>query len=378
MDRIFVQIASYRDADLANTINSALTNAEYPQRLRFGICWQYDERTCTDLDPYLRDERFRVAQFFYEDSEGCCWARNQINRLYEEEEYTLQIDAHMRFAPRWDTRYVNMLCSIDSEKPLLTTYPAPFEVVNGVEELVSDRGMQRLTLNRMRKDLTTVLKTEVVDDQSRCMPCNFVAAGQIFTLGRFCTEVEYDPGLYFVGEEINLAVRAYTHGYDFFCPKEDLVWHKYKHIMRTHWADHESTLHDNALSRLKTLMVGDHTRLGRYGLGNKRSLCDYQRLVEINFAERLKRTPTPVQFDQTVELNVSAIKDRGDYHFWIFTLRNIDDDELFRRDIYDEEILRKRVKSVHVSEFLEDEPVSYMIWPNIRDVGYIDQYCYDL
>ena len=39
--------------------------------------------------------------------------------------------------------------------------------------------------------------------------------------------VPYDPTLYFLGEEITLAVRAYTHGYDLFHPSETIVWHEY-------------------------------------------------------------------------------------------------------------------------------------------------------
>ena len=45
--RIFVQIASYRDPDLAATVASALDMAAEPDRLRFGICHQYDDRTTT-------------------------------------------------------------------------------------------------------------------------------------------------------------------------------------------------------------------------------------------------------------------------------------------------------------------------------------------
>ena len=38
---IFVQIASYRDPDIKNTIQSMLDNAKYPDNLVVGICRQY-------------------------------------------------------------------------------------------------------------------------------------------------------------------------------------------------------------------------------------------------------------------------------------------------------------------------------------------------
>lgn len=378
MDLIFVQIASYRDTDLPKTINSALAHSEHPQRLRFGICWQYDEHTYNDLDPYLRDARFRVAQHYYEDSQGCCWARNQTNRLYHGEEFTLQIDAHTRFSPQWDSRYLEMIRSIDRPKPLLTTYPAPFEYENGEEKLILDRGVQRLVLNRIRKNLTTALKTEIVEDNSHCTPSQFLAAGQIFTLGRFCQEVEYDPELYFSAEEISMAARAFTHGYDFYCPKEDIIWHRYKHKMRTHWADHDSNLDDREIDRLNTLLVGDHGSLGKYGLGKVRSLPEFERYTGIDFKERIRREPTPMRFKRKIELDVSKIENRNDYVYWIFTLKNIDEKEIFRHDIHDKRILRKDIRFIEVDEHLEDEPVSYMLWPYVKDEGYLDQHHRDL
>ena len=126
MQTIFVQIASYRDQELPRSIASALSQANSPERIRFRICWQYDEDTYTDLDPYIRDARFRVKQTHYEDSKGCCWARNQTNLLYQDEDFTLQIDAHTRFAKGWDSQYIEMIASLSSEKPLLSTYPSPF------------------------------------------------------------------------------------------------------------------------------------------------------------------------------------------------------------------------------------------------------------
>ena len=44
MDRIFVQIASYRDPQCGPTIRDLLAKADHPEQLSFGIClqWQFD------------------------------------------------------------------------------------------------------------------------------------------------------------------------------------------------------------------------------------------------------------------------------------------------------------------------------------------------
>ena len=378
MDRIFIQIASYRDVELPKTISSALANADKPERLRFGICWQYDETTLDDLDQYLPDERFRIAQYFYEDSRGCCWARHQTNILYHGEEYTLQIDAHTRFSPDWDTRFIRMLSDLPADKPLLSTYPAPWDIEDGKAVLKTDRGIQKLTLSKIRKDLTTVFKTVPVMDSTHCARSHFIGAGQIFTHGAFCLDVEYDPELYYLGEEISISARAYTHGYDFFCPKYDLIWHRYKHKMRGHWADHKSTLQAKSLARLKTLFLGDHETLGKYGLGARRSLKEYETFTGINFAECASRSATPIHFNRTIRLDPAQIDDRTDYDFWIFTLRNTDDEEIYRHDIYDEAILSKRLLQIQVNEQLPDVPTSFMIWPHVKDGGFLAQNFHDL
>ena len=94
-ETIFVQIASYRDPDLLNTLKDILDNAKDPKNLRFGIAWQHtDEDEWDNLNEYLEDERFRILDIPYEDSEGACWARNLLQQLYEDETYTLQIDSH--------------------------------------------------------------------------------------------------------------------------------------------------------------------------------------------------------------------------------------------------------------------------------------------
>ena len=46
MDRntkIFVNIAAYRDPFLSHTINNVLQNAKHPDRVTFGVAWQYGE-----------------------------------------------------------------------------------------------------------------------------------------------------------------------------------------------------------------------------------------------------------------------------------------------------------------------------------------------
>jgi hypothetical protein len=378
VDKIFVKIASYRDAELPRTIHSALSSAQYPERVTFGICWQYDEDTYLDLDSFIDYPNFKVDQAYYDHSKGCCWARYQSDLLYSGEKYTLQIDAHTRFARDWDERFISMLEGLDSDKPVLSTYPAPFEYIDGIEHRHSDRGMQKLIMNRMRKDLTTTFKAVTVDDHSQPAPSHFLAAGQVFTYGSFCEEVEYDPWLYFSGEEISLSARAYTHGYDFYCPNEDLLWHFYQHSMPVHSVDHQDNQHKAAVQRLHTLFIEDHTKLGKHGFGDTRSLADYEKITGLDFKGRLERKPVKTHLKKTAHLNLSKIEQRDDYDYWIFTLIDIDDQEIYRKDLSPDEIPSHDAPTIDLDIELIDEPVSYALWPHSPKNGYFRRHVEDV
>jgi hypothetical protein len=380
--RIFVQIASYRDPELPRTIRSCLDNARFPERLVFGICFQYGPESVDDLDDYREDPRFRIDLMDYKDSRGCCWARHRVNHLFDGEEFTLQIDAHMRFAPQWDDKLIGMLEKIDHDKPLLTTYPPSYRTKNGTDNLDMDSGVQRLILVRMNRDLTTCQKTEIVSSTERPGKSPFIAAGFIFTLGRFCHEVEYDPRLYFAGEEIAMAARAFTHGYNFYYPTENVIWHYYDHPAPLHWTDHQtkhSKLHANAVVRMKKLLTGKHKDLGTYGLGSVRGLEDYEKYAGIDFKGTLERgqEKRPTQFSRRVTLNTQDIEDRDDYECWVFCLMDDEEEELYRDDIVDQELLTKQRAAIDIDVKLEDTPTKYLLWPKSRE-GWGPRLVYDL
>lgn len=229
-----------------------------------------------------------VDAVHHRESRGVCWARSRIQDLYDDEPYLLQVDAHMRFADGWDERCIRMLDSVDSERPVLTNYPLGFtRTADGTETLAADTGPRRLglepdvPLGRLRQ------RSEPAPGHTRPGRHHFVAAGFLFTIGRFCRDIPYDPDLYYHGEEITLALRAYTHGYDFYFPNENVIWHWYDHPNRLHWEDHDRhfTLDDRARRRVARLIRGNRN-LGPYGLGTRRTVRDYEHLAGLRLPGR--------------------------------------------------------------------------------------------
>ena len=250
--KIFIQIASYRDPQLLPTVKDCIENADKPENLVFAICWQRDEKE--SLGEYEKDPRFKIIDVPFAESKGACWARNRIQQLYSNEEYTLQLDSHHRFIKGWDTTLIGMIKQLQKKghkKPLLTSYIPSFDPDDDPKARVQEPW--KMDFDRFIPEGAVFFLPSTIDewrDLDSPLPARFYSAHFCFTLGRFAVEVQHDPEYYFHGEEISIAVRAYTHGYDLFHPHRVVAWHEYTRKGRTkhwddnkHWVDYNNKCH---------------------------------------------------------------------------------------------------------------------------------------
>jgi len=84
---IFVHIAAYRDAELMPTVVDCLSMASHPERLRFGICWQYAKGD--SLGDLIKLPNLQVIPVPFQESKGACWARHMAQQLYAKEPFYL-------------------------------------------------------------------------------------------------------------------------------------------------------------------------------------------------------------------------------------------------------------------------------------------------
>jgi hypothetical protein len=310
---IFIQIAAYRDPELLPTIQDCLANARWPDDLRFGICWQTDEADRC-LAPFFGDPRFRIDRVRWPEARGLCWARARIQRLYQGEDYTLQLDSHHRFAPHWDEALLAMLAQTDSRRPILTSYAGMYDPAReGGKRLNFDPF--KMVADKFTPSGTIMFRPHSIagwQDLRRPVRARFVSGHFFFTLGRHCEDYKYDPNLYFAGDEISLSIRSYTLGYDLFHPHRCLIWHEYTRAGRVKiWDDHggrmvngkwkmqnaEAPSEDwlpwharDAISKRrlrKMLREEDNSEdITGYDLGTVRSHRDYEIYAGIDFARR--------------------------------------------------------------------------------------------
>jgi hypothetical protein len=295
--RIFVNIASYRDTECQWTLRDLFAKAAHPERIFVGICWQFVRGE--DDDCFLfetRPKQCRVIEIDANTSRGTCWARSQAQSLWRGEEYTLQIDSHMRFVEHWDEILLAMLAQCDSAKPVISTYPPSYEPPNELSALTV------ALIQASEYDSNGVLKFKASADSEQDDPPPprrnpFIAGGLLFGPGSMIADVPYDPYLYFHGEEVTLAVRLFTAGYDVFAPNRCTVFHDYgnKRNRPRHWDDFEwKHLNELSFKRIRHLLGIEPSEdaevlceIDRYGLGAQRSLAEFEAFADLDFKNRL-------------------------------------------------------------------------------------------
>lgn len=334
-----------------------ISKSTYPKNLRIGICWQHCENDIWDnLDEFKNDDRFKIIDINYTESKGVCWARSMVQSLYFGEEFTLQIDSHMRFIDGWDVELINMWHSLNDAKALLTTYPSQYYPDKRETEWGHEPHI--IHVHSIKNGQTEQRPNTSTNWRSRNTPYKAVhiAAGFIFTIGRFITDVPYDPEFYFSGEETSLSIRSFTNGYNIYHPHKLLLWHYYTRKDQVkHWDDHSNWGHlsNIAHDRLNCLLGrNDKYDLGKYCLGKIRTLEDYQNYSGIDYKRNILHRDTieckepPVDlsdiskwsytikiFKQKISWNYEEIDTTEEPRFWAFIFKDQNDQELYRKDI---------------------------------------------
>jgi hypothetical protein len=363
--KIFIQIASYRDPQLKPTLKNCIENAKYPENLVFSITWQHSKDDEWDnLDEYRCDPRFKIIDIDYKTSKGACWSRNMLQQQYGGEEYTLQIDSHMRFEKDWDDTLIKMIKQLQDKgipKPLLTGYVSSFDPDNYPAGRVNEPW--RMAFDRFIPEGAVFFLPETIpswQDLKEPVTSRFYSAHFAFTLGQFCEEVQHDPEYYFHGEEISIAARAFTHGYDLFHPHKVVIWHEYTRKGRTkQWDDDKEWGKRNELCHKKNRqlfgMDGEEVTLdfSKYGFGTQRTLKDYENYSGLRFSKRAVQQyvldknypPNPKIFETEEEWENSFARifkhciDVGftqvpekDYEYWVVAFHDENDETIFRKD----------------------------------------------
>lgn len=470
---IFIQMAAYRDPQLIPTLQDMFKNAEHPENLHVGICWQHGEESTLDMfidggfsvtgftevdervygstvelttvDLETKEEitetrtgaptihlehasggKLTVIDLHYHKTQGACWARHQIQQLFSGEKYTMQLDSHHRFVDKWDTVSIDMLEDLRTKgykKPLLTAYIPSFDPEN--DPAGRDMNPWKMNFDRFIPEGAVFFMPAAINnwkDLDTPVPARFFSAHFAFADGHFAEVVQHDPEYFFHGEEISIAVRAYTHGYDIFHPHRLIAWHEYTRKGRVKvWDDHDTSTknrgrisldwveRNNLCHKRNRILFGmdgedpNQIDFGKFGFGTERTLRDYEEFSGLSFKYRgitqdvvdKIDPPGSVKFENEEQWKSSFVRSNDvrilihntddlkyedgtvpdDFDFWYVGAANEDLSEITasRRDATESEI-KERMNGTYsdfrLMWFGNDRPYHYIVWPHSKSRGW--------
>lgn len=219
MDKIFINIAAYRDPLLIRTLKQAYEKAHNPESLVFALGMQYEEAIYPDLS-FIPKDQIHAIKYDIPSRPGVARIRYEITQsAFSNEKYFLMIDSHMTFQNGWDTWLKESLNNL-----------GPKSIISGLGEIhdghitISNceviQGHTELALNRVENRIP--IKPE---EHGSFFKFPYIACGFMFTYGSFVYDVGFDEYSQADGEEIYLTWRAFMCGWDVYQTSKWVINH---------------------------------------------------------------------------------------------------------------------------------------------------------
>jgi [Skp1-protein]-hydroxyproline N-acetylglucosaminyltransferase len=325
---IYVGIASYRDFQCRQTVESIFLRAAHPERIRIGVVDQIvngedprcdkPQRPCTEdpeqalckyvsqVDVYEMEARLSIGPVF---------ARHIGYRLYRGEYYATQSDAHVSYTRHWDIDIISQIESTGNEMAVLSTYLT--DVGDSIDEngdslrdtrpimcnTVYEGGAQGTHLRHASQPE----RVPSIHGMPQLQP--WWAAGYSFSRGHFIVNVPYDwlQPMIFQGEEMSIGIRGFTVGYDYYAPERSVCFHHYqngrgKNVAERakvhHFWENEDKYAGTGKAAMKRLLgivhmnpevppnTWNHAEEDMYGIGGVRTCEKFYNTFGINVKEK--------------------------------------------------------------------------------------------
>ena len=295
--KIFVSVASYRDPQLIPTLLDAQDKMSGEHEVKFGIvCQEFDRH----LPNFSKIQNYSLITMHPKFARGAGFARAEALKLYDGENYYLQIDSHTRFVKNWDKLCISQLSDAKrvtmNNKTMLSYFPAPFipekkgDYFPKSSESHPTMPTRQFPVHKKNKYWGAERIFFANDHRPHPEVSKTVLAGFIFASADLIKEIPYDPEISFFGEEICFAVRAWTRGWDICSPSENIVYHFYgREDHKKIWKDINlrkiswKELEEISAEKQRKVLCG--IEQGIFGAGTVRSLSDYEKFVGINFKQ---------------------------------------------------------------------------------------------
>jgi hypothetical protein len=244
---IFVGVASYRDFQCRETIESIYNRAAFPERIRVGVVDQIVEgdapcnqpiKPCNTHPHQALCKYQHLIDFITMDAQysvGPVPARHYMYRMYRGEYYAVQTDAHVTFSNNWEVSLMSEWEATGNEMAVISTYLS--DIVGALDKNGdSVKTARPIMCNSYWKQAQGAMhihhstqpeEVPIIRGMPQLHP--WWSAGFSFARGHFVVNVPYDrlQPMVFSGEEMAIAIRGWTVGYDFYTAERSVCFHHY-------------------------------------------------------------------------------------------------------------------------------------------------------
>jgi hypothetical protein len=160
---LHIAISSFRDRLCPRTLYNIFTKSAHPQRITVGVVQQNEAGDVDCLEEYcvmvatsnilsgasatglcpFRDQ-VKMTRVSASEAQGPVWARALGSKIIENEEFCMQIDAHMDFAPDFDIHMLGMWGLTNNEYAVLSTYVSDAETMK--DNMPGKRGTNNMVI----------------------------------------------------------------------------------------------------------------------------------------------------------------------------------------------------------------------------------------
>jgi len=238
-EKIFINIASFRDPSLIITIKSAILHAKHPENLVFGVAAQYYDDEFPDFN--IPNSQIKVIKYNPDTAPGVVKVRYEISKLMTNEKYFFMIDSHVLFLPNWDVqakKYLqeaealsghNRVCisgtgdmhNNDTTATEIKSFFFRFRFNEEVASMVNHELGKTKRLERGGFYLEKYLKKIKIFDDLSLHP--HLICNNFFTHSDYLKDVGLDSQSQFLHEEPYLSWKTYISGWDLYRIKHNYL-----------------------------------------------------------------------------------------------------------------------------------------------------------
>lgn len=299
--KIFINIPSYKDPELWLTITDFLDNAKYPERIYFGVTDQVADVQLETAEYYKIKENAKYLNVQFDIIEagsliGCQPGRKNSHKFYNNEEYYLNMDSHMRTVKDWDVKIIKDFNETEKKmgKGVYTGYVNTYELHDDMTHTINEYPdipvyfMSDSNITSFKNNGIVQL-TPTYRNYQRESYSPYISGHFFFTRGEYVKKIGFVDQIVFTEEEIFMALRYFTAGYNLYIPKNNYVFHHYGRKNRELiWEDFPEKFYpaadkskDFALDIILNNVINEE-----YGLFKERTISEFEKYSGINFKDR--------------------------------------------------------------------------------------------